>query len=432
MLAVLKSLMRFLAVGWFWAFILLALPNCILDASGIDCENPDCAPDPCDPAEDPECEPPPCDPEDPECLPPPVAKAFDAGEDPHDAIFCDFPMPLVAGDDGCANSQQISDGMSYAYAAVALVQGQGAAIALDYSPGAIAACGGPKRTEFMVGTFPHGETVCLNCGTQIDEEKYPTPLDACIARCRDAIDFDFFSPAPPEGSAAFCQAHAKLSINTEQDTCYMGACTNGGPNAAFDDPRKHQEKVVWIDTSPGVETFGAGTNGLRRIAPATGVGDADFNEGGASAQTITRGDGWVEFDAGENGVSHIVGLRESCADPMNCEDDDYGLTGIGHALSLNNDNNIYVLEQGTPLFVHAVLDSYTDTQRFRVEFTDNNNDTATITYYRLTGPCADGTVCAKEHLYTSTTTPHYPLRVDAIFREQNASVDNVTIVRIKQ
>ena len=233
MRAVLKSLVRFLAVGWFWAFILLALPNCILDSSGLPCPPEGCEPE-CTPG-DPECDPPCENPDDLECLPPAVVKAFDPGPAPlSDAIFCDFPKPLAPGESDCAQSQDINAGMPYAYAAVALVQGQGAPIALDYSAGAVAACGGPKKTEFMVGTFPEGETVCLNCGTQIDEDIYPTPLDACIARCTDAIDFDHSARFPPEGSAAFCQVNARLSTNSETDTCYRAPARTAA-QAAFDD-----------------------------------------------------------------------------------------------------------------------------------------------------------------------------------------------------
>jgi len=92
----LKSLIRFLAVGWFWAFILLALPNCGLDASGIPCENPDCSTD--DTGND--CP----NPEDPECEEPDPVEAFDPGTSPSDAIFCDFPKPLEPGETDCATS----------------------------------------------------------------------------------------------------------------------------------------------------------------------------------------------------------------------------------------------------------------------------------------------------------------------------------------
>ena len=441
MRAFLTLLIRPLRTGWFWAFVLLALPNCGLQSGGYECQGPDdpvcetecegdCEEDP--PCPGPECE---CDPEDPECPLPAPVQAFDPGPSPvSDAIYCDFPRPLEPGESDCATSQNIADGMSYAYAAVALVQGETRNIALDFTDSVVAACGGvPRKTEFLIGSFPDGETVCLNCGTQIEgpSPKYASLVKACIAKCQDTINFDFTGTIPAEGAQAFCEAHVTLSTNSDPDTCYHGACTNGGPNLAFDDPRKHQEKVVWID-GLGVSDLG-GTNTLQRTAATTGNGDSDFNAGAASAQLITTGDGWVEFQAGENGVSHVIGVRESpCDDVVACPDTDPGLTGIGYALSLNNDNNIYVLEQGTPLFAFAVNDTYTPTQRFRVEFTDNNDDTATIRYYRLAGACVDGTACAKDLLYTSTTTPHYPLRVDAIFREVNATLQNVTIVRIQQ
>ena len=129
----------------------------------------------------------------------------------------------------------------------------------------------------------------------------------------------------------------------------------------------------------------------------------------------------------------MIGLRESCADPVSCQDTDYGLSGIGFAISLNNTNGVYVLEAGTPLVVQGPFgDPYTAGERFRVRATDNHDGTATITYSRLTADCDDGTVCAEDVFFTHVgPSPSYPLRVDAIFREQNATLDDVTLVRIK-
>ena len=414
---------RWLRIGWFWAFVLLALPNCGLDAHGC------LFSDSCPPSEEEECDPA----EDVECVDPDPVEEFKPGDEPRStAIFCDFPKPNFVS--VCATAQEALDGLSMAEAAVALVEGRNNDIALDWSDDALNQCGGPRKTMFLAGTFPDGDRVCLNCATQIDLV-YATTTKACIAKCIDKINLGT-DPIPSEGADEFCEANARTSTNYDKESCDPngGGCTDdGNPAPGFDDPRKHQEKVTWIDLSPGVEVFGTDDNSLRRTAPATGVGDSDFNEGAGSAQTITTGDGWVQFEAGQNGVSHVIGLRQSCEDPSNCADTDYGLGGIGFAISLNSDNNVYVLESGTPLVVEGPFGTYTPGEKYRVRVKQNSNGTATITYARLDPGCTDGMVCTEDVFWTSESpNPSYPLRVDAIFREADATLDNVTIVRIKK
>ena len=64
--------------------------------------------------------------------------------------------------------------------------------------------------------------------------------------------------------------------------------------------------------------------------------------------------------------------------------------------------------------------------------TGNFDGTAAITYSRVNGSCVPGTPCPDTVFYTHTGAPAtYPLRVDASFREQNATLANVSIVRIQ-
>ena len=122
-----------------------------------------------------------------------------------------------------------------------------------------------------------------------------------------------------------------------------------------------------------------------------------------------------------------------CADPITCPDTDFGLGGIGFTISLNNDTSVYVLEAGSPLVVQGPFgDPYIPGERFRVRATDNHDGTATISYSRLAGGCVAGTVCTEDVFFTHVgASPNYPLRVDATFREVDASLGNVTLVRIK-
>lgn len=74
---------------------------------------------------------------------------------------------------------------------------------------------------------------------------------------------------------------------------------------------------------------------------------------------------------------------------------------------------------------------YIVNEKYRVGFTDNFDGTASISYYRVLGSCSPGMECSVELLGTHTGNAPYPLRVDATFRQENASVKNVNIVRIQ-
>ena len=63
---------------------------------------------------------------------------------------------------------------------------------------------------------------------------------------------------------------------------------------------------------------------------------------------------------------------------------------------------------------------------------DNNDGTANIFYTRVVGSCTPGTSCNETVLTQHAGAgPKYPLRIDASFREQNATVANVTVMRIQ-
>ena len=445
---------RWLRTWWFWAFVLLALPNCGLnsegcmdcpvidDCSGNDpdpecdpgnCDGDECEPDPCE--EDPDapgCNPDPCeeDPDGPECVPPDPVEEFKPGTSPADAILCEIPKPLEDGDDGCATQAEADDltNISLAEAATALVNGDFSGFALDFSDEAKAACGGlPKKIEFY-GEFPDGLRVCINCGTQIgNANEYATTTKACIAKCKDKVNFE--GPIPAEGAEAFCLANAKLATNHEAEICYGGACTAGGsPNLSWVDPRKSPEPVVWIDHIGTSDN--SGTNDLERTAPTSTP--AAFDAGAASAQTIAKGDAWVEFAAGDTtGTTHILGLRTSCADAITCPDMDPDIATVGFAIYLYADGQVYVLEPGaTPgtFNQYGPFGPYTVGERYRIRVTDNNLTaaTASISYHRVVGG-------VEQPAFATNTSadPAYPLRVDTTFIEFGALIADVTIVRIK-
>ena len=420
MRSVLKTGGRRWNLGWLLPLVLLALPNCFLSGAPFD--------------------------------PDPNAPHFSPGENPTSAIMCEIPVPPNEEGDECATDEEMLVGIPMEAAATALANSQNNPIMLDFSDAAQDACGeGRARRKEFYGTWPDGLRVCLNCG--LLPNIYASPAEVCAAKCQDLLEADELlldtSGGPYVQVLAFCQANAKVAINVAPETiCYEGACQEDGkPNAAWVDPRRSPEPVKWVDHIG--TTDNGGTNDLERSAPTTGGATEDFNAGAASAQTTAlgkNGDGWVEFSAAADPLGnatdkvHVLGLRESftsdgqkCFDVSQCPDTDPHLETVGFAIDLNSDGQVYVLEPDPtgvePFLVFTGFGPYTEGQRFRVKFTDNRDGTASISYARMN--CTSGP-CVEDVFKESTGNfPKYPLRVDTTFREQDARINNVTIVRIK-
>ena len=407
---VLNTSGRWVTAGWLLPLVLLALPNCTLNSGPYD--------------------------------PPPLE--FQTGESPTDAIMCEIPMPRNEGDENCATDEELAEGgfFSMSEAATLLASGQDDPIVLDWSDDAKSACdGGPRKVEFY-GTYPDGLRVCINCTEKIPSV-YATEAKACIAKCKDLLTFDA-EIVPAEGVSEYCLANAKVAINVNpQDICYEGACTAGGnPNNSFVDPRRDPEPVVWVDHI-GTDDDG-GTNTLHRSAMTTGGTTADFNAGAVSAQIIKGGDAWVEFAAGDSTTTvHVLALRESldsagqkCFEAIDCPDTDPHIEFVGFAIDLNSDGMVYVLTPGATPGTFDVSESkgpYFVGERYRVKVKDLHNGKTDVSYVRIVGDCPSGTQCEEDLLATTVTAnSKYPLRVDTTFREEGASLENVTIMRIKQ
>jgi hypothetical protein len=375
-----KSIPRWLQAGWLLPLVLLALPNCMVDATGT-------GPAP-----------------------------FDPGPSPRtDAVMCDIPKIPAPGWNECATAAEIGFGIPLKSAATALAQTQSNSLALDYSPAATSACGGsPKKIEFH-GPFPDGLTVCLNCGAQIPAT-YGDPQAVCVAKCIDLV----IDNQEPEDAEAFCEANARVSTNIN-NVCFANACSNGGtPLMPFEDPRRPQEKVQWINVLGAALAVGPD------LSKVGGLDSAIFDSGAASNQAIPQGDAWIEFEVTENDKSHVIGVKTTTG-----PDTDPSLADIAFALSLNYDGNVYVLENGAT-FVSPPIETYMPQQRFRLKIADNNDGTASISYWRLNGPCAVGTICSETQIATQTgPSPAYPLRISASFRESGATLKDVTMVYMR-
>jgi hypothetical protein len=378
----LKSSPRWVHAGWLLPLVLLALPNCMLNSEGLGVGD----------------------------------VAFDPGTEPRtEAVMCDIPIVPPPGDN-CATPTEIGFGIPLMSAATALAQSQSNSLALDFSESSVTTCGGPKKVEFH-GPYPDGLTVCLNCSQTI--AKYVDPQGVCVAKCVDLTNKGEFEA--PGGAQAWCEANAKVSTNVNQ-VCFTNACSDGGtPILPLDDPRRPQEPLKWTDP---IGTAVANGNNVSKVG---GLDNGTLESGATSEQVITHGDAWIEFQAAEDYKSHVLGIKTD-----NGTGTADNLSDIAFALSLNNDGHVYVLENGAT-YVSSSFGEYDAGDRFRVKIKDNNNGTASISYWKLNGPCADGTVCNETQLAVQTEpSPSYPLLVRAQFREPDATLANVTMVYIRQ
>lgn len=389
-----KSCGRLMGIGWFWPLVLLALPGCFLNAGAYD----------------------------------PPDEIFKPGESTLTGlIMCDIPK-VTAGDD-CATQDDIDSGVltPSTNAAVLLNDGGTAETVLDYSEAALLACNGkPRKTQFF-GKYPNGLEVCLNCDTQIGSGKvYTDANQACVAKCQDLVAQGEIEP--PGSALEFCEARAHVSVNFNPKQCFEGFCTNGGMPAGLPDPRLPPEDLKWTDfqgTTPE-------DNGL--TLQFAGPGNGNYSAGAASDQLIAGGDAWVEFEAGEAGASHLLGVRTSCSTIADCPDNDGTADDIPLGFNLHVTGDVYVVANGITPVAGPFTPAYFAGERFRINITDNHDGTASLSFSRLASNCTPGLPCAATVLYPApletAPTAAYPLRVDASFREGPATLKNVKIMRI--
>jgi hypothetical protein len=384
----LQSRPRWLQAGWLFPLVLLALPNCILPAYEY-------------------------------------LEAFDPGEtEQTSAVMCDIPKyrPFNANVD-CATPAEELHLKSTAHAAIGLAEGDSDSLVLDYSPESLTQCSGRPKKVIFHGPYPSGSWLCLNCETQIGpDKKYVDAPAVCVAKCIDLTNAGDDQPA--EGALKYCEANAKVATNFTE-TCYKGACFSAlMPDPTFDDPRRHQEPVAWDVDKNGFAQAVDNTVGKPEMTPEPV--DGMFDSGAASVQTIESGDAWIEFEAKETLVSHVLGVSNADLPVAGLK-----LENIAFALSLNyDDSNIYVLENGVN---GDPVGKYAPEERFRLLITDNHDGTAKVSYLRLQAGCKDGVPCLNTEIAPpSTTTISYPLRVFAMFRERPAQLTNVTMVYIKK
>jgi hypothetical protein len=238
----------------------------------------------------------------------------------------------------------------------------------------------------------------------------------CTAQCLDLFAAGDANVPPTAEAVAFCATGARLATNFPDTGCFDSACnTFGGVRVTFIDPRRHPEPVDWINLD-GVSASG-GT--LTRTAPYTGVADA----GASSSQLIAGGDGYLEFTVSETTTARAAGLSSGPPPPGGIE-----FTDIGFGILLLS-GEIHVIENGSSV---GIFGAYVTGDRFRVKLRDNFDGTAAVSFARVAGPCVAGSPCSEAAIEPpGTFTASYPVRVDAMIREQGGTVTDARIVRIR-
>jgi len=405
--------------GWLFALAFLVLPNCGLPSGEGDPGDGGCEADgTCG-----DCESGACD---------GVTTNLKPGDQPWTgSIFCDIED--MNNPRRCATQADIDNVLNLrrSHAAMDLVFGTAYSnTVLDYSDAAIAAQACPAGTLAVVITyrspFPVGQQACLNCGGAIGGG-YSDVSAACVDLCRDVNG---------AGSDAFCFAPDHAQAATNDDRCYEDACTNeDDPISGWPDPRRTPEAVVWQDLLPAgtVSTGGAEGNDLKRDA-ATSPTPA-FDAGADSVQTITKGDGYVEFTATEIDTARVCGLSVGTTDGGETDLD------IGFGIRLSGGGHVLIAENGVLVVppngddINFWFADYVAGDHFRVTVTANpDGTTANIEYFQIPNTCtAPG--CPATKLRPSDGDPPitaaYPFRVDASLRDQNATLTDVRIVRVK-
>ena len=129
-------------------------------------------------------------------------------------------------------------------------------------------------------------------------------------------------------------------------------------------------------------------------------GVAIWNAGAVSSQTITAGDGYVEFTVLETNKNRMCGLSNG--------DSNQDYADIDFAWYAYDDGTLYVFEGGVN---RGSFGRFTTGDRLRVAVEGG------VVKYRKNGAL----------LYTSATTPMYPLLVDTAFSAIGATVSNAVI-----
>lgn len=132
------------------------------------------------------------------------------------------------------------------------------------------------------------------------------------------------------------------------------------------------------------------------------------NGGASSVQNIISGDGYVEFSTNEINTTKFAGLSNGIGDLSN-GDLDQNYTNINFALGLNASGQIYIAENA--VLKYGPSGAYVPGDIFRVKV-----ESGVVRYFQ------NGKL-----LYTSTSSPVYPLMFDSSLYHTGTTITNALI-----
>lgn len=302
---------------------------------------------------------------------------FNPGDPPlTSAIFCD-----IETDRHCATPVEVATGIDITKPFEdGFWIGEARPVGLDYSPDALATCGGQPRAVIYRDHFPTGSQVCVNPNRI--PGYYATVNGACKAWC-DAqgwIDGD--------GNAYRCNDIAWQSNGAA--TPFADACTDAGTERAdFQDPRKVRMDVPVVWTAV-VGATASGSNLTKSAASGWG------NAGAVSTHQLASGAGAVLITASETTTKRIFGLGNGNTNAS--------FTDLEFGLVLDVGGNLLVCENGT--CGTSFVGQYATGDVLEVSVAGGQ------VQYKKNGVA----------LYTSPATPFYPLLVDVALFDPNATI----------
>jgi hypothetical protein len=314
----------------------------------------------------------------PACTFPASDGQFGLGDPPRtSAVFCD-----IEADRHCSSADERLIGIDLARANEdGFWAGKSSRVGLDYSPQALAACGGQPQAVLYQDAFPNGTPVCVN-------PDHPGSLATAHQICKEfCFDQGWIDT---QGNAYGCNFIAWHSRGAEAP--FAGACTDAGTlRPDFQDPRRVRpsNSVTWTAVV-GVSVAGSD---LTKIA-AAGWGNA----GAVSTRQLAAGDGAVLVTASETNTLRIFGLGNGNTN-ASFEDVEFGLV-------LTQAGTLLVCEPGNNCA--RVAGPYQTNDELEVGVVNGK------VHYRRNGAL----------LYESAITPSFPLLLDAALNFTGATLKN--------
>lgn len=133
-------------------------------------------------------------------------------------------------------------------------------------------------------------------------------------------------------------------------------------------------------------------------------GTTDWDAGAVSTQSLGSGDGYLEFTVGDATTDRMIGLSVSGTVPS--------YTALNYAFRPYSNGTVYISESGTNRGMFAY---YSNGDKFRIAI-----ESGVVKYYQYVSG-------SWSLLYTSSVTPTFPMKADAVFYNMSGTLNNVLL-----